>query len=236
MTGDDQRTINWKASARRSELMVNSYQDEKSQQVYCLIDKGRVMQMPFGGLSLLDYAINASLVMANIALKKQDKAGIITFSNTISNLLPAQRKSDQLRRVLELLYHQKTIYQETDYERLYITVRQKITQRSLLLLFTNFETLNGCQRQLPYLRALARHHLLVVVFFENTELQELLHKSADTTEGIYTKAIAQKFDYEKRQIVKELQRHGIHAILTAPEQLTVNTINKYLELKARGLI
>ncbi|WP_114783570.1 DUF58 domain-containing protein [Botryobacter ruber] len=236
VAGDDQRTINWKASARRAELMVNSFQDEKSQQVYCLIDKGRVMQMPFEGLSLLDYAINASLVISNIALRKQDKAGIITFSNNISNLLPAQRKSDQLRRILELLYNQKTRYQETDYERLYVTVRRKITQRSLLLLFTNFETLNGCKRQLPYLRALARHHLLVVVFFENTELQALLDKSAHDLEEVYTKAIAQKFSYDKRQIVKELQQHGIHTILTPPEQLNVNTINKYLELKARGLI
>ncbi|WP_187264592.1 DUF58 domain-containing protein [Pontibacter beigongshangensis] len=236
VAGDDQRTINWKASARRPELMVNSYQDEKSQQVYCLIDKGRVMQMPFAGLSLLDYAINASLVIANIALKKQDKAGIITFSNTISHVLPAQRKPDQIRRIMELLYNQKTRYQETDYERLYITIRQKLTQRSLLLLFTNFETLNGCKRQLPYLRALARHHLLVVVFFENTELQALLHKQATNTQGVYTKAIAQKFDYEKRQIVKELQQHGILSILTPPEHLTINTINKYLDLKARGMI
>ncbi|GAB3818036.1 DUF58 domain-containing protein [Pontibacter rugosus] len=236
VAGDDQRTINWKASARKADLMVNSYQDEKSQQVYCLIDKGRVMQMPFEGLSLLDYAINASLVISNIALKKQDKAGIITFSNKISNLLPAQRKSDQIRRIMELLYNQRTKYQETDYERLYATVRSKIKQRSLLLLFTNFETLNGAQRQLPYLRALAKHHLLVVIFFENTELHALLEKPANNTAEVYTKAIAQKFDFDKRQIVKQLQQHGIHAILTPPKQLTVNTINKYLELKSRGLI
>lgn len=170
VAGDDQRTINWKATARKADLMVNSYQDEKSQQVYCLIDKGRVMQMPFEELTLLDYAINASLVISNIALKKQDKAGVITFSDKISNILPAQRKENQLRRILELLYNQKTLYQETDYERLYTTVRHSLKQRSLLLLFTNFETLNGAERQLPYLRALARHHLLVVIFFENTEI------------------------------------------------------------------
>lgn len=236
VAGDDQRTINWKATARRAELMVNSYQDEKSQQVYCLIDKGRVMQMPFEGLSLLDYAINASLVISNIALKKEDKAGIITFSDKISNILPAQRKADQLRRILEVLYNQKTLYQETDYERLYGTIRHTLKQRSLLLLFTNFETLNSAQRQLPYLRALARHHLLVVIFFENTELHGLLHEPASTTEEVYTKAIAEKFTHDKRQVVKELQQHGIHAILTPPKDLTVNTINKYLELKARGLL
>ncbi|AKD05092.1 DUF58 domain-containing protein [Pontibacter korlensis] len=236
VAGDDQRTINWKATARKAELMVNSYQDEKSQQVYCLIDKGRVMQMPFEGLSLLDYAINASLVVSNIALKKQDKAGVITFSHTISNMLPAERKASQLRLILELLYNQKTLYQETDYERLYTTVRHSIKQRSLLLLFSNFETLNGAQRQLPYLRAMAKRHLLVVIFFENTELHSLLHQRAANTEEVYTKAIAEKFAHDKRQIVKELQMHGIHTILTPPKDLTVNTINKYLELKARGLI
>ncbi|MBC5994551.1 DUF58 domain-containing protein [Pontibacter cellulosilyticus] len=236
VAGDDQRTINWKATARKADLMVNSYQDEKSQQVYALIDKGRVMQMPFEGLTLLDYAINASLVISNIAIKKHDKAGLITFSNNISNILPAQRKADQIRHIMELLYNQKTKYQETDYERLYATIRHTIKQRSLLLLFTNFETLNGAQRQLPYLRAMAKHHLLVVIFFENTELYAELHKPATNTEEVYTKAIAQKFDYDKRQIVKQLQQHGIHAILTPPKDLTVNTINKYLELKARGLI
>lgn len=236
VSGDDQRTINWKATARRSELMVNSFQDEKSQQVYCLIDKGRVMQMPFAGLSLLDYAINSSLVISNIALKKQDKAGVITFSDKISQVLPAQRKAGHIRLIMEVLYNQRTRYQETDYERLYSTIRHKLKQRSLLLLFTNFETLNGAQRQLPYLRAMARHHLLVVIFFENTELRTVLQQPAQNTEEVYTKAIAEKFSYDKRQIVKELQQHGIHTILTAPKYLTINTINKYLELKARGLI
>ncbi|GAB2525677.1 DUF58 domain-containing protein [Rufibacter soli] len=236
VSGDDQRTINWKASARRDELMVNHFQDEKSQQVYCLIDKGRVMEMPFAGLSLLDYAINASLVLSNVALRKEDKAGLITFSSHIGSMLPAERRSTQLQKILELLYNQQTKFQETDFERLYLTVRSKIKQRSLLLLFTNFETLNSAQRQLPYLRKLARHHLVLVVFFENTETQELLQKPAVNLEEIYLKAAAEKFAYEKRQIVKEFTMHGIHSILTPPEKLTVNAVNKYLEFKARGLL
>ncbi len=234
--GDDPRVINWQATARRSELMVNSFQDEKSQPVYCLIDKGRVMKMPFEGLSLLDYAINAALVLANIALKKQDKAGIITFAERVGTILPADRKAAHLQKVLDLLYHQKTRYLESDFESLYAAVRTKIKHRSLLVLFTNFETLLAAQRQLPYLKKLARHHLVLVVFFENTELRTLLDEPARTTEEIYHKAIAEKFDYEKRQIVKEFNRHGLHALLTSPHTLTVNTLNKYLEFKARGLL
>jgi uncharacterized protein (DUF58 family) len=236
VAGDDYRTINWKAAARKAELMVNQYEDEKSQQVYAAIDMGRVMKMPFAGMSLLDYAINASLVISNIAIHKQDKAGIITFSNMLGTVLPADRKATQMARILEILYNQETRYPESNCEALFAALKHKIRQRSLVLLFTNFETLSSLQRQLPYLRSIAGSHLLVAIFFENTELAQLLENAAATTEQIYLKTIAEKFAFEKRQIVKELQRFGIHAILTAPPQLTVNTINKYLELKARGLI
>jgi uncharacterized protein (DUF58 family) len=242
VAGDDPRSINWKATARRAgtgaddTLVVNHFQDERAQQVYCLIDKGRVMRMPFDGLSLLDYAINATLVVSNIALLKHDKAGLVTFSNKPGATLAADRRPGHLLKLLEILYRQKTKYLETDFELLYTMVRAKIKQRSLLILFTNFETLHGMHRQLPYLRRLSKDHLLLVVFFENTELREFLDVPAATTEEVYNQTIAEKFAQEKRQIVLELQRYGIYSLLTAPKDLTANTINKYLEFKARGLI
>ncbi|MCB0663558.1 MAG: DUF58 domain-containing protein, partial [Saprospiraceae bacterium] len=103
--GDDYRSINWKATGRKNELMVNQYEDERSQQVYCLIDKSRVMKMPFEKLSLLDYAINASLVISNVALQKHDRAGLITFSDIIGNVVPADRKTSHLNKILHSLYH-----------------------------------------------------------------------------------------------------------------------------------
>ena len=236
VAGDDYRTINWKATARKNKLMINQYQDEKSQQVYSVIDMGRIMRMPFEGLSLLDYAINSSLVISNIAMLKQDKAGIITFSNRVQAILPADRRNAQLRKILELLYNQKTGYLESDYEHLYATIKTKINQRSLVLLYSNFESLSGLQRQLKYIRRLAKDHLLVVIFFENTELRSFIDTGATSAEEIYNKTIAEKLAYEKKLIVKELEKYGIQSILTAPQQLSVNTINKYLELKARGLI
>ncbi len=236
VSGDDFRTINWKATARKNKLMTNQYQDEKSQQVYSVIDMGRVMKMPFEGLSLLDYAINTSLVISNIAMHKQDKAGIITFSHRVQSVLPAERRNAQLQKILELLYNQRTGYLESDFEKLVTTIKTKINQRSLILLYTNFESLSGLHRQLKYLRRLAKDHLLVVLFFENTELKIVVDKPAVTTEDVYNKTIAEKFVYEKKLIVKELEKYGIHSILTDPKKLSVNTINKYLELKARGLI
>ena len=234
--GDDPRKVNWQATARRGDIMVNNYQDERSQQVYCLIDKGRVMKAPFEGMSLLDYAINASLVLLNTAMLKGDKAGLITFSNQISNVVPAERRPTQLNKIMEVLYNQKTFYKETDYEILYATTKLKITQRSLLVLFTNFETIEGLNRQMSFMRKLAIQHLLVVVIFENTEINSLLESTPVTMEDIYIKTIAEKFKLDKRLFVSELERRGIHAILTTPGELTINVINKYLELKTRGSI
>jgi uncharacterized protein (DUF58 family) len=221
VTGDDIRSINWKATARKGgQLMVNNFTDERSQQVYCIIDKGRVMKMPFEGMTLLDYAINATLILSRVALIKQDRAGLLTFSETIGNYLPADRKAAQMGHILETLYNQQTKFLESDFEKLYAHIRTRISQRSLIVLFTNFESLSGLQRQLPYIRSIARNHLLLVVFFENTELRTLTETDAGDIESLYTKTIAEKFVYEKRLIVKELQQHGIFTILTAPQNLT----------------
>lgn len=234
--GDDIRTINWNATAKRNQLMVNQFQDERSQNVYMAIDKGRTMKMPFNGLSLLDYAINATLVLSNVILKKQDKAGMFAFSKKVENRVHADRRSGQMQKVLEALYNVQTNFFETDYGRLYADIKRNITQRSLILLYTNFETLDGLHRQLPYLKGIAKSHLLVVVFFENTELESVRKQPAANVQEVYDKVIAEKFAFEKRLIVNELRKYGIHAVLTTPENLTLDSINKYLEIKARGIL
>lgn len=234
--GDDIRNINWKATAKHNQLMVNQYQDEKSQPIYSVIDKGRAMKMPFEGLSLLDYAVNATLVISNVALYKQDKAGMFAFSRKVENRVVAERRPSQMNTILETLYNLDTDFAESDYARLYVDIKRNLTQRSLLLLYSNFETLDALHRQLPYLQAIAKNHLLVVIFFENTELDKLTKKESTNTYEIFEKTIAEKFIYEKKLIVNELHKHGIQSILTPPEQLTINTINKYLEIKARGLM
>ena len=234
--GDDVRKLNWKATARKGSLMINSYTDEKSQQVYCVIDKGRLMKMPFNELTLLDYAINASLVMCNVALYRQDKFGLLTFSNKMGSMLAADRKPVQLEKVLQTLYNQQTAFLESDFELLYTRIRATIKQRSLIILFTNFESLAGMQRQMTYLKRIAKYHLLLLVFFENTELKQVTVQHVKDIEDLYVKTIAGKYAHEKRLIVKELQNAGILSILTAPENVTVNTINKYIEIKTRQAI
>ena len=234
--GDDYRTINWKATGRKGGLMVNNYTDERSQQVYCVINKGRVMKMPFDAMTLLDYAINASLVLSNIAIVKQDKAGLITFAERQDAFIPADKRPGQMSLLLETLYKQETRFLEADYEKLYAVIRNRITNRSLIVLFTNFESMESLQREMPALKRIAHYHLLLVVIFENTAIKGLISNKANNLEEVYVKTIAEKFLFEKKQMIRELQQNGIVAILTTPENLTVNTINKYLELKNRARI
>ncbi len=236
IAGDDPRTINYKATARTGQLMVNTYHEEKSQPVYCLIDKGRTMKMPFDEMTLLDYAINSTLMVCSTALNKGDKAGVITFSNNVDEILPADRQRQQRNKILEMLYAQKTDFKESDYERLYATIRRKLTQRSLIILYTNFETVTGMRRQLKYLSSLAKDHLVLVSFFLNSEFNNILENTPVDIEETFRKGMAEKFSNDKQLIVKELNRYGIHAILSKPENLTINSINKYLEFKARGLL
>jgi uncharacterized protein (DUF58 family) len=141
-----------------------------------------------------------------------------------------------LSLIIEALYREKERAGESNFELLYEAVRRLVGMRSLLLLFTNFESSHALDRALPSLRRLNQLHLLVVVFFENTEVKALSQSEVKTTADIYRKTIAGKFIYEKVEMARKLRQYGIQAVLTKPEDLTMYTINKYLELKSRGLI
>jgi len=216
--------------------MVNQYQDEKAQEIYLVIDKGRQMKMPFNGMTLLDYAINSTLVLANVIINKSDKAGMFTFSRKVENIIAADRRKTQMQLITENLYSIQTDFKESDFSRLYVDVKRTVRQRSLLMLFTNFDTIESMKRQLPYLKGMAKSHLLVIVFFRNTELDHIIERKSSDLFEIFEKVTAEKYEFEKRLIVNELRKHGIYSVLTEPENLTMETINKYLEIKARGLL
>lgn len=234
--GDEYRAINWKASARRNQLMVNVYTDERSQQIFNLIDKGRVMQQAFKGMTLLDYAINASLVLSYVAVRKEDKAGLMTFNEDLDEFLQAAKSSTQMQNILEALYAQETDFGETDYSALLINVNRLIRKRSLLVLYTNFSGLNSLYRQLPYLRQLNQRHRLLVVFFADEELSNFIEQKPLDSEEYYQQIIAEKISREKQLIVTTLQQQGILSLLTTPDQLSINVINRYLEIKSRQMI
>lgn len=235
VSGDNIKSINWKATSRKNEIIVNQYEDSKSQSIYCLIDKGRAMQMPFEGLSLLDYSINASLVISNIILQKYDKAGLITFSNAISSMVQADNKQIQLQTINEHLYKQTTDFKESNFELLYYTLRQKMNRRGILFLFTNFEQLHEVEDNEYYIKAIAKKHILVIISFINTEILAATKKDCNLKSEVYEKTIAKSLYNEKYKIMSLMQSYGAQVIITTPDKLNINVINKYLEIKAKRM-
>jgi len=234
--GDDYRMMNWKASARTHQLKVNVYRDERSQQIFSVIDKGRVMQQSFHGMTLLDYSINAALVLSYVAMHRDDKAGLITFTDKMDTFVAPSRRTGQMQRLLDALYMQETDFGETDFSNLCINVREQVSKRSLLVVYTNFSGMTALNRQLPYLKLLSRWHRVLVVFFEDSDLNEYIQSTKHSIEEYYQHVIVEKFVYEKRLIVSTLRQHGIYSLLTTPENLSVDIINKYLEMKQRQVL
>ncbi len=234
VSGDELKTINWKATSRKNELMVNQYQDEKSQPVYCIIDKSRTMQMEFEGMTILDYAINSTLVFSNICLLKGDKIGLMSYSDKLGTQIPADSKKGQMKVIMDALYRQQTKFMDANFELLQTQVRQKIKTRSLLLLFTNFENEFAMRRALPYLIQMGKRHRLVVIFFQNNDLKDLAYRPHFSISELYTSVVAERMLTSKARMAREMKQYGIQTILTTPQELSVSVINKYLEMKAKG--
>lgn len=234
--GDDVRTLNWRATARRGDLMVNQFQDERAQPIYAVVDTGRAMKLPFDGLTLLDHAINAALVLGGVAVKKGDLAGLVTYSSRVHTVLKADRRAGQVGRLLETLYGVDTDFEESDVQRLYAELRARLPRRSLLVVFTNYESLSGLRRHLGEWRRLAQHHVVLVVLFENPEVRALTQQQPATLDAVYVQTVAQQFVNEKAEIARTLRQHGILTLHTTPAALTLDVVNRYLALKAQGVV
>jgi uncharacterized protein (DUF58 family) len=234
--GDDIRNINWKATARRDQFMVNNYIDEKSKNVYNVIDTGRLMMYNFERLSLVDYAVNASILISKIVLSKDDKIGLITYNDKVNDVIAAEQHARQLYKINNALYNLKTSYNDSSFEALLQSVTKIINQRSVLFLYTNFESKSSFERQLGYIKQLAKKHIIVIVFFENEAIKPLILRKSKTLEDVFVNTIAEQYEFEKKQIVKQLSNYGVVSILTTPQLLNTDTINKYLYLKQTNII
>ena len=160
------------------------------------------MQAPFNSMTMLDHAINTGLTLSNIILKKGDRAGLITFSNNSRNCVKADNRVGQLNRISEALYRLETHYQESDFEKLYVSVNREIPTRSLLILFTNFDTVSGLRRHLPALQRLAARHLVLVILFENSGIKQGFGVSGSQSKGCVLRNDSSGFATEKRQMVR----------------------------------
>ena len=231
--GDEFRSIDWKATARRQKIISREYQLESNQNLMFLLDAGRLMTAVTGGLSLFDHALNATLMLSHVAARGGDRVGLLAFADGIKSYAPPAGGAGAARRIIQAGYDLHPELCETDYAAAFEHVGLRVRQRSLVVLFTQVVDEVAATELLRLMRGVMPRHLPLMVILRDVEIDELVEGSqADP----YVRGAAAELSSFRDRLVRDLKRHGALVLDVAPGQLTPALINRYLEIKARHLL
>ncbi|NUM79441.1 DUF58 domain-containing protein [bacterium] len=233
---DEYRRIDWNASARAGKLISMQYQLERSQQVMILIDAGRLMGTTSLGLSKLDHAINAALMLAHISVKRDDRVGLLVFSQAIQSYLAPKKNKSQLARMADQLYNVKSELVESDYGRAFEFLKLKQKRRSLIVVFTEVLDRYASQILIKNLAMMYPKHLPLCVIMKDRLLSQIIHQPADTTDSVFEKAVTAELINERREALAFLKTNGVMVLDVLPEELTTAVINQYIEIKSKAVL
>lgn len=240
VTGDDIRTINWKASARTGHVMVNEYEDERSQHVINVIDCGTAMQRTFNSLTLQDHAVNSSLLVSYSALEREsDCVGVCSYGPKGISFLPPRAGKSQFNSIMQQLYALDTEYGESDIEQLCLVIDRNVKRRSLIFLYTEIPTISVLERQLQFFKRISTRNCLVIVNCLDRELEDMSERNIEDKQKGRTHSLcvestlAKDMVNQKQLIADTLQQNGIYSLSIHPESLSFGILSKYIELKAK---
>lgn len=233
---DEYRQIDWKATARRHKPISRVYEVERSQNVFLVMDAGRMMAQRVGRLSKLDYAVNAAVMLAHVALRSGDRLGVMTVSDTVDGYLPLGKGQAQFNRCTELLYAVEPRLVHVDYRAALEQIALRCKRRSLVVLFTDLMDEDTSRELVSYLRILRPRHLPLCVTLQDTNIVRAANTLVQTTDEMYERTVALDMLAERRKVLESLSKQGAIILDTPPEDLTVAVVNRYLELKYRQLL
>ena len=230
--GDDHRKINWLATARERKLVVNNYQAERNQPVFILLDTGRPLSYEAGGMKKLDYSINAALILADIVNQNGDKCGLVVFNRETGAFIRPGNSLAHRNLLMETLYHAESSRDTSDYENVFIELGRRHSRRSLIFLFSDFETAGEARDMTKSLTLLTRRHVVVSILMKNAFAEAAAGLSpAKSPDEIYLKGAACDYLAERRRIIRILNRNGAACVESRPDEFALTAVNKYLELK-----
>ncbi|GAB4285000.1 MAG: DUF58 domain-containing protein [Coriobacteriia bacterium] len=232
--GDDYRSIDWKATARRAHPVVRSYETERSQTMVIAIDAGRLMVPLVGELSKLDRAVNAALLLAYLGIESGDLVGLVVFGRDVVTYVPPRKGRRQFQAVLEALYAVEGRVEEPDYRRALSFLSAKLSRRSLVVLFTDLAGVEPSRRLLGTLAGMMPRHLPFVVTQRNRAIEERGRRPVVTESDAFEVAVANDLLGEKAEALSTLAARGALVLDVEPAELSIAAVNRYLEVKARG--
>lgn len=234
--GDNYRHIDWRSTARRNKLTVKDFQQNQSQRVYFLIDCGRMMTNEARGLSLLDHAFNAALMLSYVALSRGDSVGMLCFSDSIHAFQPARGGMQQMNRLLHACFDQFPRLVESRYDRAFLYLDSQSRKRSLVVLITNvIDDVNRNQVE-EYLGRLVGRHLPLGVLLRDRRVYEYLDVERRGPTELYRAAAAADILSWRQEALADLHARGVLSLDVFPDELTAPLVNRYLDIKARHLL
>ena len=236
VNGDDTRLMDWKATARRSRLIVRNQQAERNQTVILLVDCGRLMTAEEQGVSKLDRAVNAALLLAHVGLARGDRVGLCTFSGKVHTWVQPGPQAGQMRLLTEALYDLQPDFTESDHARSLRQVALRHNKRALLVVLTDFVDAVTAADMVAAVRHAARRHVVLFVALRDPFLERAARAEAADEAAGFRKAVALGLLRERREVLEGLRRFGVQVVDVDPAELTPNLVNKYLEITFRGLL
>jgi uncharacterized protein (DUF58 family) len=234
--GDDPRRIHWKATARLERPIVQQYEHERNQIVMILLDAGRLMMAVSQGRSKLDHSLEAAVQLSRAALAQGDRVGIIAFADEVMGFVPPRKTPDQFQRIMEGTLHLEPRLVEPRYERAVLFLRARIRRRSLVVIFTDLLDELSSEALLAAVSLLRPRHLPFCVAIAESEWLTVLGEPPSTADGVYERAVLQGLLRQRRQALGNLVRKGALALDLPPSKLSPGVLERYLEVKRRGLL
>lgn len=260
---DEYKAINWKASARQGKLISTDYEIERDQTVLIAIDCGRMMtamavfrgqelrdgrwatgdasaptpnSQPPTPLSKLDCAINATVLLSHVAASMGDAVGLLLFSDQIIHFVPPRKGKVQTGVIIEALYGAQPSLVEPDYQAAYENLISRRVRRALVITFTDLIDAEASRELLLASAALRKHHNPLCVTINNRDVIEMAGVLPSRADEMYSKAMAMRMLHSRAQALQELHQRGVGILDVEASQLTVSTVNRYLDLKARAAL
>jgi len=231
VVGDEYKRINWKATARENKPIVNQYEPEKNQHVYMFIDTGRPMSYTVRGYRKLDLVVNTALVLSDVVNQNGDKSALLIFNTAVTDMIMPGKGPVHRGKILEALYHIDYTNETSNYNDSFYYFKLKERHRSIIFLFTDFDTIEETENMLKVLPVLAKNNMVIIMLIKNEGLEAISNSNMKNVEALFNKGVALELLEERRKIISLLSRKGILCIECAAEKLEFNVINKYIQLK-----
>ena len=234
--GDDPRNIDWKSTARHERMMLREFTIERSQTVITLVDCGRAMTQMAGDFARIEHVLSAALLLTDVAAVSGDQVGVLAFDDSVRAFVPPQRGRAALGAVREALSGVNASLAEPDYATAFRMLALRQRRRALVVFFTDVMDVRASRSLLAFLGRAAMRHAVIVVAIRNEALLAAAHASPSSANGVYLAAAAEELVQEREEALARMRRVGVTVLdVTAPHMATA-VVNRYLEIKARGLL